>query len=106
MRDKFDQVIGQLDRVLSEFLCLYNSELDEPDRQTLKHHADNLIGVGRKMHSELQKTAKPPMSAERKEIMCGNCGLQHEYESARRECQYCGQSCCFVCVDKHERKCE
>lgn len=65
-RENFDNVIGRLDRVLSEFLCLYDAGLDEPDRQTLKHHADDLIGVGKKMHSELAKlptevlTENPP----------------------------------------------
>ncbi len=41
-----DATIGRLDRLLSEFLVLAESELDEADRQTLKHHADDLIGVG------------------------------------------------------------
>lgn len=54
-QDEFDQTIGKLDRVLSEFLALYDANLDEPNRQTLKHHADDLIGVGKKMHSELSK---------------------------------------------------
>lgn len=54
-RDNFDVIIGRLDRVLSEFLCLYGDGLDEPDRQTLKHHADDLIGVGAKMHLKLEE---------------------------------------------------
>jgi len=57
-RDYFDVVIGKLDRSLSEFLCLYEGDLDEPDRQTLKHHADDLIGVGQKMLSELSEDAQ------------------------------------------------
>jgi len=65
-RDNFDLVIGRLDRVLSEFLCLYESDLDEPDRQTLKHHADDLIGVGKKMHSEL--TEIPPADDTRQPV--------------------------------------
>lgn len=41
--------IGTLDRVLSELLVLAGREdLDEVDAQTLKHHADDLIGVGKK----------------------------------------------------------
>lgn len=55
-RDDFDLVIGRLDRVLSEFPCLYEADLDEPDRQTLKHHADDLIGVGQKMHAQLEES--------------------------------------------------
>lgn len=42
-----DAMIGKLDRLLSEFLAhADDSNLDEADRQTLKHHADDLIGVG------------------------------------------------------------
>lgn len=63
-RDDFDRTIGRLDRVLSEFLALYSSDLDEADRQTLKHHADDLIGVGKKMHSELAKRPMQPMTRE------------------------------------------
>lgn len=45
----FDEMIGRLDRVLSEFLIeAARAELDEADRQTIKHHADDLIGVGQK----------------------------------------------------------
>ncbi len=45
---RFDEMIGRLDRVLSEFLVEADSDLDQPDTQTLKHHADDLIGVGQK----------------------------------------------------------
>ncbi len=41
---EFDNCIGRLDRVLSEFLLLYSDTADEANRQTLKHHADDLIG--------------------------------------------------------------
>lgn len=44
-----NDVIGRLDRVLSEFLHLATEPgLDVVDGQTLKHHADDLIGVGTK----------------------------------------------------------
>jgi hypothetical protein len=44
-----DTTIGRLDRVLSEFLALAEAPgLDDVDAQTLKHHADDLIGVGQK----------------------------------------------------------
>jgi hypothetical protein len=47
-RDNFDMTIGRLDRLLSEFLILAKSEfLDDADMQTIKHHADDLIGVGK-----------------------------------------------------------
>jgi len=43
----FNLMIGSLDRLLSAFLLFTESaELDEVDAQTLKHHADDLIGVG------------------------------------------------------------
>lgn len=45
--DEFDLMIGALDRMLSEFLLAASGKLDEADRQTIKHHADDLIGVGK-----------------------------------------------------------
>lgn len=47
----FDLTIGQLDRVLS-LLVLWGKgkdELDEPNRQTLKHHAEDMIAAGEKI---------------------------------------------------------
>lgn len=41
-----DVMIGRLDWLLSEFLISASSDLDEADRQTVKHHAEDLIGVG------------------------------------------------------------
>lgn len=55
MPRSFDEMIGRLDRILSEFLIeAARSELDEADRQTVKHHADDLIGVGQKALSLLK----------------------------------------------------
>lgn len=51
----FDVMIGQLDRLLSEFLLAAKSDLDEADRQTIKHHADDLIGVGNRAHEVLRE---------------------------------------------------
>lgn len=45
-RADFDLMIGRLDRLLSEFLVVAETDLDEADLQTIKHHADDLIGVG------------------------------------------------------------
>ncbi len=43
----FNNMIGSLGRLLSAFLLFTESpKLDEVDAQTLKHHADDLIGVG------------------------------------------------------------
>jgi hypothetical protein len=48
--------VGLLDRVLSEYLILTEREgLDEADAQTLKHHADDLIGVGQKALKTLKE---------------------------------------------------
>lgn len=55
-RIEFDVMIGRLDRCLSEFLDSFSITLDEPDRQTLKHHADDLIGVGNSMLDKLRPT--------------------------------------------------
>lgn len=44
------RVIGQLDRILSEMIHLARqvdgNKLDEPDRQALKHHAEDMKGAG------------------------------------------------------------
>lgn len=45
--------IGTLDRCLSELLVLAKSDLSEADRQTLKHHAEDMQGVAEKMLSLL-----------------------------------------------------
>jgi hypothetical protein len=43
MSRRFDTMIGELDRLLSESLIAAKGELDEADRQTIKHHAGELI---------------------------------------------------------------
>jgi hypothetical protein len=44
-----DFTIGRLDRVLSEFLrACERPNLECVDAMTLRHHADDLIGVGTK----------------------------------------------------------
>ena len=47
---EFDEVIGKLDFILSK-LMLYRKEakegaLSKPNRQTLKHHAEDMIAAG------------------------------------------------------------
>ena len=54
----FDEMIGRLDRLLSEFLIEAKTCRNEADRQTLKHHADDLIGVGKKTF-ELLAASEP-----------------------------------------------
>lgn len=50
----FDLTIGQLDRVLSK-LVLWGKDatLDEADKQTLKHHAEDMIAAGQKILKDL-----------------------------------------------------
>lgn len=77
-RDEFDQTIGQLDRVLSKLVNWgrgvqrvkansFSSEacIDEPDQQTLKHHAEDMIAAGQKilkdLGHEVEGTPQPKM---------------------------------------------
>lgn len=48
MSFSFNVMIGRLDRLLSEFLIEAKGPHDQADWQTLKHHAEDLIGVGTK----------------------------------------------------------
>ncbi len=46
----FDNMIGRLDRLLSELIDFAKNEVyDKPDEQTLKHHAEDMIGAGNKI---------------------------------------------------------
>lgn len=88
-----DACIGKLDRLLSEFLThAADPNIDEADRQTLKHHADDLIGVGQAALKRLRepKTVKIPTSLSEAQAMqlvaekwikdhmptCGVCGRE------------------------------
>ena len=58
----FDKTIGQLDRVLSKMVLWGksvkadgNEYVDEPNTQTLKHHAEDMIAAGQKILSDLGK---------------------------------------------------
>jgi len=54
MPDDFDITIGRLDRVLSKLvLCGKDPALDEADKQTLKHHAEDMIAAGQKILKDL-----------------------------------------------------
>lgn len=52
-QDQFDILIGRLDRNLSMMLCyaeeIPNEFMDTPNIQTLKHHAEDMIGAGQKI---------------------------------------------------------
>lgn len=43
------ETTGKLDRLLSEMILLAKSELDEPDWQTLKHHAEDMELAAKKV---------------------------------------------------------
>lgn len=46
-RKDFDLMIGRLDRILSEMIAeSMRCDLDSMDLQTLKHHAEDMIGAG------------------------------------------------------------
>ena len=55
----FDLNIGRLDRVLSK-LVLWGGDksLDTPNKQTLKHHAEDMIAAGNKILKDLGKKVK------------------------------------------------
>lgn len=54
-----DVLIGRLDRLLSEFLLAAEGPLDDADHQTIKHHADDLIGVGHAALKRLTAAGRP-----------------------------------------------
>lgn len=43
------RTIGMLDRILSEMMILAKTNLDAADIQTMKHHAEDMIGCGTKV---------------------------------------------------------
>lgn len=53
-QDDFDNTIGRLDRVLSK-LVLWGkqADLDLPNKQTLKHHAEDMVAAGEKILRDL-----------------------------------------------------
>ena len=56
-RQDFDSMIGRLDRILSEMIAeSMRDDLDDCDRQTLKHHAEDMIGAGQSILKKLVKT--------------------------------------------------
>ncbi len=54
----FDSAIGRLDRVLSELIIFADLGPDAANLQTLKHHAEDMIGVGNKILTVLGKSPK------------------------------------------------
>ncbi len=88
-QDDFDLTIGRLDRALSKLVgwgrlarerlwqrTLESLDMDGPNRQTLKHHAEDMIAAGQKILRDLTPTspvpscpdlASPPLTPEERE---------------------------------------
>lgn len=52
-QDRFDLTIGRLDRILSELMVYSKAEMDEPNKQTLKHHAEDMEACAKSILSIL-----------------------------------------------------
>lgn len=70
-QEEFDLTVGRLDRVLSVLVNWGRSIkkdgfylIDEPNAQTLKHHAEDMIAAGQKilrdLGHEVEGTPQPP----------------------------------------------
>jgi hypothetical protein len=46
-QDQFDKLVGRLDRILSELTLASKDDLDAANRQTLKHHAEDVVACGK-----------------------------------------------------------
>jgi hypothetical protein len=46
LQHEFNKLIGDTDEILSRLIIYSKGFLDDVNTQTLKHHADDLIGVG------------------------------------------------------------
>lgn len=57
---QIEAVIGSLDRLLSEMLLLAVKPKDDEDRQTLKHHAEDMLGAAQKILALLETETDTP----------------------------------------------
>lgn len=69
-QDDFDNTIGRLDRVLSKMVIWgKEKDLDQPNKQTLKHHAEDMVAAGQKILKDLgqavEGTPQPSIQYER-----------------------------------------
>ena len=81
-QDNFDLMIGRLDRVLSVLVNhAKNDDLDPPNRQTLKHHAEDMAAAAECILDKLKKTVGTPQpipfpqvrdAVELSEALCGD----------------------------------
>lgn len=59
-RDAFDTMIGRLDRLLSEMMEAKRGTLDLADKQTLKHHAEDMIACGQSILRSISPDGQAP----------------------------------------------
>lgn len=67
-------LIGRLDRLLSEMLLAAEETWDDVDRRTLKHHAEDMIGCGETILKKLEKKPTTAYLAPKPGI-CSFCGF-------------------------------
>lgn len=80
----FDLAIGRLDHVLSQLIGFAKDKTrDETDRQTLKHHAEDMIGAGQKILREL--ATEPAYTCEH----CGVASPKPAWGPGRVTCPQC-----------------
>lgn len=69
----FDLTIGRLDHVLSLLvLAAKSGQLDEPNRQTLKHHAEDMIAAGQCILGKLGGVEGTPQPAPKRKPKIGD----------------------------------
>ena len=67
-QDDFDNTIGKLDRVLSKMVIWGKDPMmDLPNKQTLKHHAEDMIAAGQKILRDLGDIEGTPQPTEPEE---------------------------------------
>lgn len=72
----FNETIGELDFILSMLMLFSKAQLSEANRQTLKHHAEDMIAAGNSIlnrliinkKQEIVKTCSELSAEERMEI--------------------------------------
>lgn len=58
-QDQFDLMIGRLDHILSQMMGYARGALSEPNRQTLKHHAEDMELAAKAIFKKLGIEPKP-----------------------------------------------